>query len=354
MTSTDLQATAAPTVDADLVDMMESVFADHDSTRETPPAGARVGVDRALWEQLDALGLVKLTVPERCGGSGAGWWESVELLTAAVRHGVRLPLAEHDLLACWALGATGRPVDDAIRTIHVVDRDAATQRPTPWAGDVDRIVLVWFDGERHRLADLEVEKIPMRPGHNLIGEPRDVLTVDTGALVGDVVASELVDQLARKSALVRAVQVCAAMDRAVEMSIAHVASRVQFGRPLAKFQAIQNLVADAAAEAALARAATEAALSTAVESGWVAPSLDFRIATARSCAGHAASVVTRNAHQVHGAIGTTREHRLHEVTRAALAWRSEYGSVRSWDERVAALAATAGGQNLWPLIVDNG
>lgn len=350
MTSTDVHAGAAPTVDADLVDLMESVFADHDRTRETPPAGERVGVDRALWQQLDALGLIRLTVTEERGGSGAGWWEAVELLTAAARHGVRLPLAEHDLLACWALSATGRPVDDAIRTIHVVNRGGGAQRPTPWAGEVDRIVLVWFDGDHHRLADLEVSGLSVQPGQNLIGEPRDVLTVDTGRLTGDVVAPEVVDQLARKSALVRAVQVCAAVDRAVEMSIAHVASRVQFGRPLAKFQAIQNLVADAAAEAALARAATEAALTNAIQTGWAAANLDFHIATARSCAGHAASVVSRNAHQVHGAIGTTREHRLHEVTRAALAWRSEYGSARSWDERVAALAATAGGQRLWPLI----
>ena len=61
-------------------------------------------------------------------------------------------------------------------------------------------------------------------------------------------------------------------------------------------------------------------------------------------------MVVRNAHQVHGAIGTTREHRLHEFTRAALAWRREFGSVRYWDERVtdAALYASAGG--LWGLI----
>nr|MDT0523788.1 hypothetical protein [Streptomyces sp. DSM 41633] len=80
--------------------------------------------------------------------------------------------------------------------------------------------------------------------------------------------------------------------------------------------------------------------------------LDFQIATARSCAGHAASVVVRNAHQVHGALGTTHEHLLHEYTRAALAWRSEFGSVRSWDARVASVASACGGQGLWALIAD--
>ena len=109
---------------------------------------------------------------------------------------------------------------------------------------------------------------------------------------------------------------------------------IQFGRPLAKFQAVQHLISDIAAEAALARSATEAALPAAVASDWSAPNLEFLVAVARSCAGHAASVVVRNAHQVLGAIGTTREHSLHLFTRAALAWRSEFGSVRYWDDQV--------------------
>ena len=76
----------------------------------------------------------------------------------------------------------------------------------------------------------------------------------------------------------------------------------------------------------------------------------FLVAAARSCAGHAASVVVRNAHQVHGAIGTTREHRLHEFTRAALAWRSEFGSVRYWDEWLTDAALSVRITGLWSLI----
>lgn len=104
------------------------------------------------------------------------------------------------------------------------------------------------------------------------------------------------------------------------------------------------------AEAALARPATEAALSVAVASDWRSPQLEFLVAVARSCTGHAASVVVCNAHQVHGAIGTTGEHRLHEFTRAALAPRSEFGSVRRWDARLTDLAMAAGTNGLWSLI----
>ncbi|MBU9762819.1 acyl-CoA dehydrogenase [Mycobacterium sp. TNTM28] len=332
--------------------MMDGVFADYRQTARTVATGERVICDRALWQRLDSLGLVRLTGAEDAGGSGAGWLEAAELLTAAVRHGVRAPLAEHDLLGCWLLEAAGQTVDDAVRTVCVLPPGGESTTPVPWAADAERVVVLWPAGDEYRLGEFDTAELSLTPGANLIGEPRDRISVDTTGITGHPVSTGLVDELGRKSAMVRAIQVCAALDSAVTLSVEHVASRVQFGRPLAKFQAIQNLISDAAAESALARAATEAALHTAIGTDWQSAQLDFQIATARSCAGHAASVVTRNSHQVHGAIGTTHEHRLHEFTRAALAWRSEFGSVRFWDTQVAAGAVAAGRQRLWALIAD--
>ena len=144
---------------------------------------------------------------------------------------------------------------------------------------------------------------------------------------GTAVPDAVIRQWQLRAALVRAIQLCAALDRILAMSVAQATERTQFGRPLAKFQAVQNLVADIAAETALARAATDGALAEVLRTGWLSDALEFLVAMALSCAGQAASAAVRNAHQVHGAIGTTREHRLHEFTTPALSWRSEYGSV---------------------------
>lgn len=331
------------TVDAELVAMMNAVFADH-RTAHGPTAGPE------LWDQLRTLGLARLTGTEETGGSGAGWHEAAVLMAAAVRSGIRTGLPEHDLLACWLLEVAGVPVDDRTRTVALLD-ESGTATEVPWASAAERIVLVWrTEAGEHAVADVDAGQVRITPGANMIGEARDTVTADLGLLSGMTVSGEVVATLHRKAALVRAVQVCTAMDTVLELAVEHSSSRTQFGRPLAKFQAIQHMISDIAAEATLARTATEAALTAAVDTTWSAPHVEFLIAVARSCCGHAASVVVRNAHQVFGAIGTTAEHRLHEYTRAALAWRGEFGSVRSWDERVTTAALRAGQPGLWELI----
>jgi acyl-CoA dehydrogenase len=346
MTTTDLTTADAGGVDASVTAMMEDVFAAY---RENASPTPRVARDLALWQRLDDLGLVRLTGAEATGGSGGGWPEAVALITAAVRHGVRIPLAEHDLLACWLLEANDMPCDTSVRTVALLD-DNGTATAVPWACGADRVVVVWPTPAGLRVADTPVDAVSVIAGTNAIGEPRDTVSADTDSMLGASLGEGLLNVLRRKQALLPAIRVSAALDQLVSMSLTHTTSRTQFGRTLAKFQTVQNLVSDLAAEAALARSATEAAVLAAVAAGWDEPRLDFLIAVARSCTGHAASVAVRNAHQIHGAIGTTLEHRLHEFTRAALAWRSDYGSVAQWDAAVTDAALRAGGPGLWPLI----
>jgi len=323
-------------VEPALAELMDSVLAEH---RGAPD----------LWRRLDDLGLVRLTGAEDTGGSGTGWFEAAELISAAVRHAVRIPLAEHDLLACWLLDAAGLSADGARRTVCLLDEDGHAGA-VPWASAAQRLVLVWQDGGTHLVADVDPADVSITPGANQIGEPRDAVAAGKAGLAGVEVTAHLVRTLGLKAALIRAIQICAALDRALELSVEHTTTRTQFGRPLAKFQAVQHLVADIAGEAALARSATEAALTAAVASGWSAPNLEFLVAVARSCAGHATSAVVRNAHQVHGAIGTTREHALGDHTRAALAWRSEFGTTRHWDEVLTDMAVRAAPTGVWSLL----
>jgi alkylation response protein AidB-like acyl-CoA dehydrogenase len=124
---------------------------------------------------------------------------------------------------------------------------------------------------------------------------------------------------------------------------------VQFGRPIGKFQAIQQQLALLAEEAAAALVAVESAAQCIAEGR---SSADFAMAAAKIRAGEAAGRVAEIAHQVHGAIGFTEEHSLHHLTRRLWSWRDEFGDEAYWALSLGRLVAKAGGVGLWPLITE--
>ena len=70
----------------------------------------------------------------------------------------------------------------------------------------------------------------------------------------------------------------------------------------------------------------------------------------KSRVGEAAGIAAAIAHQVHGAIGFTEEHRLHLYTRALWAWRDEFGGEAEWEARLGAEALAQGGEGFWPFV----
>lgn len=336
-------------VDPDLVAMMKSVFAAHRKADLAPTDS--VDLDRDLWTVLGELGLLRLTGAETYGGSGADWHAASALLAAAAGAAVPIPLVEHDLLAGWLLETAGFSAADGFRTAFLMDRSGTTHA-VPWARHADFLVPLRHDGTNWLIAVVAADRTHILPSQNLGGEPRDTVTIDVDTLTWSAVPDGTAEIFLMRGALARVLQVCGAMERIVELCITHVLNRTQFGRPLAKFQAVQRLVATIAAESALARAAADAAVARVEHVGWTDRSIPFMVAVAKSCAGHTTSTVVRNAHQVHGAIGTTFEHELHRYTKSALAWRSEFGSVERWDRLLTTAATTAARDDAWSLVTD--
>jgi len=345
------QAPTEAVVDPDLLAMIREVVAAHATSAE--PASAPADLDDTLWARIDALGLIRLTTPEEDGGSGATWHESAALIGELARAAVHQPVGEHDLLSDWLLRAVGLPSDGRRRTVALFDAEGIATA-VPWARSAHSIVCAWPTEGSWQVADVPLPLFGLTHGTNLAGEPRDDLRIGLGSITGSAAAShETMAELRLRAALVRGVQVSAALEACLARTVEHATTRIQFGRPIARFQAVQHAVAEMAAETSLCRAATDAAVATAArrdQQGASLAELALAVAVARSCAGHAASVVVRKAHQLHGAIGTTLEHSLHRSTLSALAWRSEYGSTQHWDGRVAALASEAGQARLWALI----
>lgn len=333
-------------VDPDLIELIESILA---SRAELSPLVDRA-FDSELWLELDTAGLSRLT-GEGDFGSGASWLESAELIRAIARRGVLLPIAENDLLAGWLAQEAG--LDDAahLRTSGIAEADG-TIRGLPWAREAQSAIVLQAHDGRWYVREVVIDGESVTRNGNLAGEPRDVLDV---GLVGDgavEVSESIIREWRLRGALARAVQISGALQRAVEIAVQYSTERIQFGRPIAAFQAVQHLVADMASEAALVLAATDNAVRTAVEvEDWSDPQVEFDIAVAKSCASAASAKVTRAAHQVLGAIGTTAEHPLHTVTLPALAWAGEFGSASEWNTRIVEMVAGASrGSSAWELI----
>jgi acyl-CoA dehydrogenase len=129
------------------------------------------------------------------------------------------------------------------------------------------------------------------------------------------------------------------------MTVGYTNERVQFGRPVARFQAVQRHLVDGAQDAVLVGMAADTAARAASRG-----EARFEIASAKLLANQAAFTATRAAHQAHGAMGMTREYPLHQLSRRLWAWRSEYGDERFWSARLGAAVRTAGADQLYPAI----
>ncbi len=330
----------------ELRDLAESVF--------TGVASSDTGFDARLWKTLEAAGLARLTLPEAAGGSEGTLADAAAVLHAAGAHAARVPLVETDLLAGWLLHEHGLalpagPLTAVRGTLEVRQagdgwRVTGTVARVPWARAAAGIAVLT---PTHVML-LAPDQVVIVDGANLAEEPRDTITVD--ATVSDVapVGPDTAEEFRLRGALGRALLLAGAASSALAGSVRYAGERVQFGRPIGKFQAVQQQLALAAAEVAAASAAAEAAARAAMADGVLASR--FPIAAAKARTSEAAGAVARIAHQVHGAIGFTREYDLRLTTTRLWAWRDEDGSDAEWNTEVGAAVLAAGPDALWPLV----
>ena len=177
------------------------------------------------------------------------------------------------------------------------------------------------------------------------GDVNAVLQI-SGVLVPDLPVAALIANASLQPAA--AVSLMAgAMGHSLALSIEHVNTRQQFGRPLGKFQAVQQSLAVMACEVRAVEAAA-AALAARLDAVGRDPSAaEFEIAAAKLRANRAVGVVTSIAHQVHGAIGFTREYDLSRVTIPLMRWRGEHGNDAYWAQILGRQVAGFGGKGLW-------
>ena len=320
-----------------------------------------------LWEAIVEAGVPLALLPEEAGGYGLEAAEALLPVRLAGMAAAPVPLAE-TLLASWLLWRSGCSVPGGPLTIAAASpgselravpsnegwRITGVAERVPWGRDAcAAVALARSPDGRDMVAS--IERVGWRAEHdeNLAGEPRDSLTLDA-VLPGNAVVS-LPEPLRPGDvrvlgAAMRSVQIAGAIRAVLEMTVRYAGERIQFGRPIGRFQAVQqNLAVLASQSAAADAAASMATEGLAAAMAGSRPNL-LAIAAAKGRAGEAASIAAAIAHQIHGAIGFTQEHQLHHWTKRLWSWRDEFGNDAEWNGLLGRHLAAIGPDGFWPEI----
>jgi alkylation response protein AidB-like acyl-CoA dehydrogenase len=264
--------------------------------------------DDALWRELCELGWPGIAVGEEHGGQGLGAVELAVLLEELGYAVAATPLLG-SALAALAIEHAGSDEQRArwLPALASGEATGAFGRADLVVDAQEAAVIVMVEDGRARLiprADGDVEPIdsidPTRRYARVRGDGPALGRDVPGALdrAAGAVAAELVG-------------VC---QRALDMTVAYVKERKQFGVPIGAFQAVGHRCAQMLLH-------TEGARSTAYFAAWAADAAPDRLAEAaglaRAAAGDAGREVTASAIQAHGGIGFTWEADVHWLYKRA-------------------------------------
>ena len=298
------------------------------------------------WSDVAALGWVGLGISEEAGGSGGTLAEAAAVQGELGRATSSLPLLGSfvattalltlpagcgcgGLLADMAGGERRAaialpPGDDRTPGFRMTgNRVSGTVEVVPDAPGADDILVLADAGGTTVLAHLD----PASPGlevtdRHLLDETRRFGCIHAEA-ANAIDVWELPDEgsVFDAASLAVAADALGAAKAALDATVAYVAARHQFGRPVGSFQAVKHICADMLVRVRMSGELLDAAVEAAV-AGRRGP----EVAMAAAYIGEAAVSVTGAAIQMHGGIGYTWEAGVHRWLKRAMLDRALYGS----------------------------
>ncbi len=312
--------------------------------------------DLELWKLMAEAGWTSLLLPEALGGAELGLAEQAVLSEALGRSLVSEPIATTAVLASILLREAPESSErDRLAGALV----AGTPVAVAWQDALNRPLIASETGEGAELSgeftfvDLAASAsdflvvVGNDDGGMLLSIPAGAtgLTVELrasvdGAQIGTlhfvdctVPADGIIARAGTKSALLDspvsyarvalAAELAGIASRAVEMTIAYTKDRVQFGKPIASFQAIQHRLVEMWGDAEFACASVANAVQRAQAGEKRGAAMAVLAAKARC--GDAASSICRRAVHLHGAMGFTDEHDIGLYLKRAIALTATLG-----------------------------
>jgi alkylation response protein AidB-like acyl-CoA dehydrogenase len=320
------------------------------------------GFDDALWRRMAELGWPGLLVPGDLGGSDGSLLDVVLLVEEMGRAGLPGPFVTSAVVATALLLAAGGAeqqrrllpalaTGERIATLALVE-DGGSFEPhavTLGCEVPGRLTgTKLFVKDAHVATDLIVAVrdgdllwLPVdRPG--IVRLPLDTLSGEKlFEVTFDAVDVRAEDRLSRNEdalgaalaagALARTAEMVGAAQRVLDLAVEHAKTRVQGGRPIGGYQAIQHACADLVRDVDTSRGLLYLA-AWKVSEGQPAAGA---VATAKAYAGEACLTIARRGHQIFGAIGYCEEHPLHLLHKRIQAASVDFGDAGQHLETVA-------------------
>ena len=339
--------------------------------RDTQP-----GYDRAVWRQLAELGWLGILVPEENGGLGLGLSEMAIVAEGAGRALLPEPLVGAAVLAAGVLRASSKePLGAGLlqslaagelipalawqENAGTLDMTARETRAAPFeaalrlngtkrfvhgglgadgyivsaAADAGP-VLAWVPAQT---PGVSVAATPLTDGRAMATVALKDVVVPREQVLAEGAAAQAALERARDEALaMTGAELCGVMDRALEMSLEYLKTRVQFGKPIGSFQVLQHRAVDLHIQRELAAAAL-ADITSELDRGVDAARRALLASRIKARCADAALAITREAIQLHGAIGFTDEYDAGLYLKRAMTLASWLGGATLHRRRYAQL-----------------
>lgn len=284
-----------------------------------PPAQVRAvecgGSAAAMWREIEDSGFLDALLPPAAGGAGLALADIFPLVTLLGSYAVPLPIAE-TMVARAILCAAGQAIPAGAIALASARPGQSVTVPNGMTAQH----ILCDDGDQLGLAVIaDCEPTPTGVAYSLAARIR----CGAGAHFARPASG-----LRPIAATIRAAQIAGAADRVLAMSVDYANQRIQFGKPIAKQQALQQNLAVMAEHGVAVRLAAQLAFETALWPRVAAA------AAAKIAAGEAATTIAASAHAVHGAIGISEAFDLQLFTRRLHEWRLADGGDSYWAQRL--------------------
>jgi len=328
-----------------------------DRARELEASG---GYDEPLWRKLASLGWLGLPFPESAGGGGGALVDAAIVTEALARHAAMVPYAP-----VMAAGMAIASSEDLASSVGDILSGEAIVVPAMLDASDDVSAAGGalaadgtFTGERmfveygqHATAFLAAAgadlwllandpgTVSVRALPNIARTPLAAVTFRR-ARTSHAAPAGGMERLIDRGRALAAAECLGIAQQALDMTVEYVKNRVQFGRPIGTFQAVQHHCANMATMAEAMRFLVYEA-AWALDAGVETPG---QVALAKAWASEAVVEITALAYQLHGGVGVTEEYNLHFFGRRAKERASAWGTP---SECLAVAAGTIDIQPEW-------